>query len=426
DAISNLLGLILSGEISFFAEIGFDPAAYLDLPVIVTIPYIGPSFVWNSDQENGTSGDNGFSSAGGYGDTDLGCLNNTGAGTGVCPDPVFGNSSATPITRDVSDGDSSGFGDYLVVALGVDLSYLETNFLLRLIDSFVEPLALTGDDSGLDLGYDYCDGDIDGDNNATTWGGSNAVTDITCVSESFKTRLSDILASLGLAPGFAPAGEGNFPPGYQSPETIIKGVRKAHGFETIIEYEGWHPTVDPSELVYSYRVDGGFWTPFVPATTARIPGLFEGRHVFEVRAMDPQKNVEYTPERLVFVVDSVAPQVKILGDRVQNGIPTFVADVYDAQTRSEDVRVAWRLDDGEWSQYSYDKEMVLDAAPGQHVLTVRAMDESGNVGEQVLTIAVEDGGFGCSSTTSGGNGLLDLVLILLVPALIAGRRRRVA
>ena len=368
----------------------------------MTIPYIGPSFVVNDDSEPGATAGKGILSASGDLYDGLGCLR--AVGNDHCPDPVFANAStgASAIVRDISDGDASGFGDYLIVALGIDVSYLETRFLLRLIDTFVEPLL-----------NEYCNGDI---------------TDVVCTSESFNSRLTEILASLGLelAPGFAPESEGRFPVGYQSPETFIKGVRKAHGFETIIEYEGWHPTVDASELTFSYRVDGGFWTPFVPATTARIPGLFEGRHVFEVRAMDPKKNVEYTPERIEFVVDSVAPRIKILGDRVQSGSAQYTVDVYDAQTLPEDVRIAYKLGDGEWSGYSYDKQVLLNAASGQHVLRVRAMDESGNIGEQVLTIAIEDGGFGCASTTAGSDGLIDLLLILLVPALIIRSRRRAA
>lgn len=414
-AISNLLGLILSGEISFFAEIGFDPAAYLDLPVVVTIPYIGPSFVVNSDAEAASTSGQGIITPGGDLIDNLACYR---SGADYCPDPVFFNGdTATPIIRDISDGDANGFGDYLIVALGLDLQYLDSRFLLRLIDTFVEPLL-----------NDYCDGDIDADDNATTWGGGNPVTDVVCTSESFNSRLTEILASLGvdLAPGFAPESKGRLPVGYQSPETVIKGIRKAHGFETIIEYEGWHPTVPPSELTFSYRVDGGFWTPFVPATTARIPGLFEGRHVFEVRAKDPRNNVEYTPERIEFVVDSVAPRIAILGDRVQRGGAEFLVEVYDAQSLPEDVRIAYKLNDGEWSGFSYDKEIAFSAPTGQHVLRVRAMDESGNVSEQTLTIAIEDGGFGCASTTAGGDGVLDLLLILLVPALVLRARRRIA
>jgi hypothetical protein len=418
-AISNLLGLILSGEISFFAEVGFDPAAYIDLPVIVTIPYIGPSFVYNDDTENSLAeiGRGIDIPATSLDFTDsMPCLRTVGNVN--CPDPVFHNNLANPIVRDVSDGDANGFGDYLIVALGLDLQYLETRFLLRLLDTFIEPIG--------GLGNPYCAGQLD--DGSDTWGAGNTpVTDVVCTSESFDSRLTEILQSAGiLAPGFAPESEGRLPVGYQSPETVIKGVRKAHALESLIEYEGWHPTVSASELTYSYRVDGGFWTPFVPATTARIPGLFEGRHVFEVRAMDPQKNVEYTPERIEFVVDSVAPRINILGDRVQSGDAEYVVDVYDAQSLPEDVRVAYKVDDQEWSGYGYEKEISFGASTGQHTLHVRAMDESGNVGEQVLTIAVEDGGFGCASTTAGGSGVLDLLLILLVPALLVRSRRRSA
>jgi hypothetical protein len=37
-AISNLIGLVLSGELNAFVEIGLDPAAFLNIPIVVTIP----------------------------------------------------------------------------------------------------------------------------------------------------------------------------------------------------------------------------------------------------------------------------------------------------------------------------------------------------------------------------------------------------
>lgn len=399
DSIANLLGLLLSGEISGLVEIGIDPGALLNIPIVLTVPYIGPSFVWNDEADTAPgSGVTGLPLAQDNLDDSLGC-GYIGVGDRHCSDPLFNNNDAlNPISRDVSDGDANGFGDYLVVALGLDLQYLDADFLLRFADSIVEPLL-----------YPHCEG------------AANGITDITCLSETFTNPLSE----LGLfAPGFAPAANGEFPIGYVSPETIIKGVTKAHGMETLIEYEGWHPTDDPSTLTFSYRVDGGLWTPFVPATTARIPGLLEGRHVFEVRAMDQAKNVEYTPERVVFVVDSVAPRVSILGDRVQGRNSAFVVDVRDAQTLPEDIRVSFKLDDGEWSPYSYAKTIEFFAEPGAHTLAVRAMDESGNVGESVLTIAVEEGGFGCAAAPSTGkSGALDLLVILLPVAVVFFRRR---
>jgi hypothetical protein len=385
-AISNLIGLLLSGELSAFVEIGLDPAALLNVPLVITVPYIGPSFVVRRDatpvqtRSVGTPANVVVNSFEGCGQQ----------GNAACGDPIFGT---TTVTRDISDGDLNGFGDYLIAAVNLDLSYFKADYLIRLIDSFLEP-ALGG--------YD-CAG---------------ATTDVACVSEAFINPFSDLLSGF-----FAPSAEGfGLPQGYISPETVIKGVRKAHALETIIEYEGWHPTVPQDQLTYSWRVDGGFWTPFVPATIARIPGLLEGTHVFEVKAKDPQGNVEYTPARIVFTVDSVAPRIRVLGDRVQSGTAHFMIDALDSQTLPEAIRVSYRVDGGEWSAYTAYKEIAVDLPPGHHTLEVRALDEAGNEGFSTLTFVVEKGGFGCTVGGTEQPGLSLLLIILFLPALIRLRR----
>jgi hypothetical protein len=213
-----------------------------------------------------------------------------------------------------------------------------------------------------------------------------------------------------------------------TPEAMVDEARafvEAHGFETLVDIEGWHPSVPADRLVYSYRVDGGMWTPFMPAETLRVPGLLEGRHVLDVRAKDPNGNVEFTPERVEFTVDSVAPKTRLVGDRVQSGEVSFLADVEDAQTLPEDVRVSWRVDGGDWSSYSYDKRISFKAAAGQHVLEVRAMDEAGNVGTSTLTVAVDESGFGCAiGPADTADGLANLLLALLVPGVMVLARRR--
>ena len=58
----------------------------------------------------------------------------------------------------------------------------------------------------------------------------------------------------------------------------------------------------PQRLLYSWRVDDGAWTPFSTENTARAPGLRAGRHVFAVRAMDRDGNVDPSPASLDFEV----------------------------------------------------------------------------------------------------------------------------
>jgi len=374
DAISNLLGMALSGQISAFAEIGLDPAALLDIPFVLTLPYIGPSFVWNDEGAAGPPFAGTGVDVGGDEDLNdaLGC--GTDANEEVCDDPLL--DSAQPVSRDVSDNDLNGFGDYLVATLGLDIEPLEADFLLRAIDSFIEPILYPG-----------CT--------------DPAFPPPRCVSQGSTLNLSSTFDGLLGAPSSA-SGDGDVqvPPRLQPPQTRILDVRKAHARETLINYEA-SDAQDPREsLRYSYRVDGGLWTPWVRATTARIGGLLEGEHRFEVRAMDPHRNVEFEPARRTFVVDSVPPTVRLLGDRTQGRTVSLLADVYDAQTNSEDVRIRWRVDEGAWSTTTFAKEVRFEAPQrGQYLVEVEAFDEAGNTGRTALTIA---GGGRAANVASGG------------------------
>ncbi len=76
------------------------------------------------------------------------------------------------------------------------------------------------------------------------------------------------------------------------------------GGEVQIVYEGvdkWNYT--PRErLYYSYRLDGGNWTPFRNETVAVLTGLPSSPHVFEVRAMDLAGNISRSPASWEFRV----------------------------------------------------------------------------------------------------------------------------
>ncbi len=50
-----------------------------------------------------------------------------------------------------------------------------------------------------------------------------------------------------------------------------------------------------ARLLYSYRMDGGPWSPFETARSASFEGLAGGSHRFEVRAMDRNGNISRSP-----------------------------------------------------------------------------------------------------------------------------------
>jgi signal transduction histidine kinase/ligand-binding sensor domain-containing protein len=55
-------------------------------------------------------------------------------------------------------------------------------------------------------------------------------------------------------------------------------------------------------LLFSYRLDGGVWSPFVSSRAAPFQGLHHGRHRLDVRAMDRNGNVEAVPDSFAFSV----------------------------------------------------------------------------------------------------------------------------
>jgi signal transduction histidine kinase/CheY-like chemotaxis protein len=57
-----------------------------------------------------------------------------------------------------------------------------------------------------------------------------------------------------------------------------------------------------ARLLYSWRTDGGPWSPYSPVPTASFTRLASGEHVLEVRAMDRAGNVDPTPATFTFTV----------------------------------------------------------------------------------------------------------------------------
>jgi len=93
-----------------------------------------------------------------------------------------------------------------------------------------------------------------------------------------------------------------------APETVIPSDMNSHEAiprgELQFVFEGhdkWDNTLD-DRLQYSYRFDENSWTPFENKTIVRKVGLSRGPHVFEVRAMDMNGNIDQSPASWPFTV----------------------------------------------------------------------------------------------------------------------------
>lgn len=335
-AISNLIGLVLSVDVSALVEVGFDLGAFLNIPLAVDAPYIGPSYVVT---EGGTA-------------PNVTDLEET-------------NGSATI---------GNGFGDYLVGGVSLDLSRLSANYLIQQIDYLLD-----GTDGTKPFGLDL---------------------------------------DIGLAPNAKPMYDEYIP----VPQATIQPPVKVSAQETIFRFAGYDQH-DGQKVNYSWRVDNGVWSVFSPANEARITGLLEGKHTIEVKAINSKNMMQDVPARYTFVVDSIAPKIRVVGDRTVGSRASFFVEAADWLTPKEDVRVAYRLDDGRWTNFGYNKKISLSGLrEGRHTLRVRAADNTGNTAETAFSFSASDGGFGCS-TTSGAGSLGDILVMLVLPALVLLRKR---
>ncbi len=296
--------------------------------------------------------------------------------------PYFGPSFVTNGTGNGTDGfnlsdlDNNGFGDYLIAGIGLYLGVTEAT-LAKFLLSEIDPL----------------------------------------ISGEVHSTLSDMLGNLGggggLGLGPAAAQETAYIPGDGfPPETILEKPSKI-GVQTVFKVTAYDPDSQGEPILFSYRLDGGLWTPYLPLTEIKLDGLWEGKHVLEVKAMDMEGHRESTAVRYEFVVDTQAPEIHVIGKTLTDDSPVFFVEAKDYITPAEEIKVSYSVDGSKWTPFSYDKQIELSGlSAGKHVLAVKAVDEAGNVCEVVQNFVVEDGGFGCTMT--GGSGSLANFLILLV------------
>jgi hypothetical protein len=136
------------------------------------------------------------------------------------------------------------------------------------------------------------------------------------------------------------------------------------------------------QLTFAWRVDGGPWSEFSPATKLTLYNLFEGAHLVEVRVSDPAGNATPQPARASFFVDRTPPDTRLVSLRREpttgHVIAIFAGD--DDLTPPNRLMYSWRHGGGEWSPFSPVSEITLPAVTGPgHAIEVRARDAAGNV-----------------------------------------------
>jgi ELWxxDGT repeat protein len=131
-----------------------------------------------------------------------------------------------------------------------------------------------------------------------------------------------------------------------------------------------------ASAVFECSLDGAGWTACVSPRT--YTGLSDGRHTFNVRAVDQAGNVDATPSSSAFTIDTRAPQTKII-KHPKKLVRTMKAKVKAPFTfRSSETgsRFSCKLDKGKWKSCRSPKAYKVKL--GKHTFQVRATDKTGN------------------------------------------------
>jgi hypothetical protein len=188
------------------------------------------------------------------------------------------------------------------------------------------------------------------------------------------------------------------------------------------------------DLEWTYRVDGGFWSPYLRTREVRLEGgplWLQGRHQVEVRArLRDVPESESEPVFAEVLVDSVAPTLTL--ERRGEVVRLLGSDLVTPPTRLE---YSWRVPGGEFSSWS----SVAEAPAGDRSLEARVRDEAGNVTVATIDATSTPGGEGQAGERltgerltggcvigRGGTGSALLGLLCAVGVLLWRRRRGVA
>ena len=128
---------------------------------------------------------------------------------------------------------------------------------------------------------------------------------------------------------------------------------------------------------FSYRLDGGVWSGYSPATSRSYTGLSEGNHTFEVKARDGIGNEDATPASYTWVIDITAPDTSI--DSYPSNPTNNTAATFTFSASESGCEFSYRLDGGVWSGYSpATSRSYTGLSDGSHTFEVKAKDVAGN------------------------------------------------
>ena len=195
------------------------------------------------------------------------------------------------------------------------------------------------------------------------------------------------------------------------PATSQRALRElpmwARGLRTIL-WRGTDPNGDALHYRVEARLEGSTrWFKVAadldaPALTWDTIPLPDGRYRVRVVASDEEANPlgegrSGEAMSAPFTIDNTPPEVKTLNARGENGALLFEGQAADAASTISRIEVA--VDDGDWRLVTPDGGMadrpalafhgrVPAVGPGEHTLSVRAVDAAGNPAQRTTRVTV--------------------------------------
>ena len=195
------------------------------------------------------------------------------------------------------------------------------------------------------------------------------------------------------------------------PATSTRALRElpmwARGLRTIL-WRGADPNGDALKYRVEGRLEGGsHWFKIAadldaPALTWDTNPLPDGRYRVRVVASDEEANPlgegrSGEATSAPFTIDNTPPEVGALSAHGENGAVLFEGQASDAASTISRIEVA--VDDGDWRLVTPDGGMadkpavgfharVPAVGPGDHTLSVRAVDAAGNLAQRATRVTV--------------------------------------
>ena len=164
-------------------------------------------------------------------------------------------------------------------------------------------------------------------------------------------------------------------------------------YQTQFRVTGSDNRTPADELEYRFRLNEAQASPWTTITEPTIlSGLPDGTHRIAFETRDEAQNTQTEPTVLTFDYNT-PPNTRAWLDETREP-PTYRFAGKDSNTTASDLTFRWRIDDGPWSDWTSESEVIAnhilqDISHGEHLLYVQSRDPAGNMDATPAELIIE-------------------------------------